>query len=296
LAPNIGETEFWMRSALLYKPLVAYFALSYVISWSILLLGAMLAPGSPLGILASTFGPLLAALALTLAEAGWGGVRALLGRATRWRVPVRWYALVLLGYGLVCLSAVGLTSLAGGFSPDLGKLQHLPDGAPLSLLPVMFLLILVVGGPLGEEFGWRGYALPRLQAGRGVLAASLVLGVLWAGWHVPLFWLPPSAQFGLVQGSGNYAFFIAQFFLRGVLLSVFFTWLYNSTKGNLLLPILLHASINTWDAWIDPFDRGALPMFFPFKDVVLVGVAVIVVRWTGARRLSGAPIVSPARS
>ena len=75
-----------MRSALLYKPLVAYFALSYVISWSILLLGAMLAPGSPLGILASTFGPLLAALALTLAEAGWGGVRALLGRATRWRV------------------------------------------------------------------------------------------------------------------------------------------------------------------------------------------------------------------
>src|SRR5207244_4355031 len=139
-----------------------------------------------------------------LAEAGWGSVRALLGRATRWRVPVRWYALVLLGYGLVCLSAVGLTSLAGGFSPDLGKLQHLPDGAPLSFLPVMFLLILVVGGPLGEEFGWRGYALPRLQAGHGALAASLLLGILWAGWHLPLSsyvgsWTPAAQRVALAE-------------------------------------------------------------------------------------------------
>ena len=193
------------------------------------------------------------------------------------------------------MSAVGLTALLGGFSPDICKLQHLPDGAPLTFLPVLFLLILVVGGPLGEVLGWLGYALPRLQAGHGALASSVVLGLLWAGWHLPLFWLPPSAHFGMVQGNGSYAFFIAQMFLRGVLLSVFFTWLYNSTKGNLLLPVLLHASINTWDAWINPFDRAALPMFLLFEDLVLVGLAVIVVRWTGALRLSHTPIVSPAR-
>ena len=92
-----------------------------------------------------------------------------------------------------------------------------------------------LGGPLGEEIGWRGYALPRLQQRFGMAAGSIVLGVLWALWHWPVFFIPGLDQYG--QAFVPYILYVTA-------LSVAFAWLYNNTAGSLLLAVLMHTAVN----------------------------------------------------
>lgn len=119
-----------------------------------------------------TFLPALAAIVLSGTQGGWSGVRALLGRAGRWRFGAAWYVAALALTVVLDLAALALSTLLGSPVGALGPLQL--------QLPLPF-------APLGEEFGWRGYALPRLQRRMAALPASLVLGVIWAGWHLPYF-------------------------------------------------------------------------------------------------------------
>jgi len=102
---------------------------------------------------------------------------------------------------------------------------------------VNFLAVLLIGGPLGEEAGWRGYAQPALQAHWGVLPSGLAVGALWGLWHLPLFLIP-----GTPQSTIPFALYLAQAVPLGILL----TWLYQGSGGSLLLVALFHASINTW--------------------------------------------------
>src|SRR5215210_5653122 len=129
-------------------------------------------------------GPLLAALAVVGYEAGGGGRRALLDQLLRWRARGRWYAVALLGPVAGVVAAYGLWAATGGPPPPAEALAQWP------LLPVFFVYILLFGGGVDEEVGWRGFALPRLQARYGPLVASLVLGVFWAGWHIPAWFTP----------------------------------------------------------------------------------------------------------
>jgi membrane protease YdiL (CAAX protease family) len=277
-----------VKSLILRRPLLSYMALAYAFAWSIFLYVGMVAPGSPL-FLASTFGPLFAALVVTGAAAGWRGVRELLGRATRWRVGLGWYAIVLLGPGLVVLLALGIGAVVSGVPLDLARLGSLPNGSPWYFVPVLFVLIFFVGGPLGEEFGWRGFALPKLLERRSALRASLILGVLWASWHLPLFWLPGSAQFRNVHETGVdiYAFWLGDFFISTTLLSVLFTWIYNSASQSMLFPLLFHTALNTWNGWLAPVQDPALNRTFQVAtDVVLLCIVLVVVWSTGATRLS----------
>ncbi len=155
---------------------VVFFALAYVISWSLWLPGVLggLSPGSPfvLALLLGACGPSLAGLLLTGLREGRLGLGGLLGRLLKWRVGWQWYAAVLLGTPALGLLAVALHGAFGGppltFSPAL----------PWFFLPVALLLGLL-GGPLNEEIGWRGYALPRLQAERDALSSGIVLGLVW---------------------------------------------------------------------------------------------------------------------
>lgn len=223
-------------------PLRTYFLLAFAGSWLTLLpvllgkdgfgLFAFPVPTMPVAILMPFLGPTLAALVITALSEGQAGVGRLLRRYQIWRVGWQWYLLVLFGPPLLLL--LGATALFGS-TPLLALTQQWPRFFTDYLANLPFILIL--GGPLGEEPGWRGFALPRLQARYGALAGSLILGVLHGLWHLPLFFI-----------AGAYApFTIAGLllFVLGVLFNaIIWTWIFNNTQGSLLLVTLLHAAVN----------------------------------------------------
>jgi membrane protease YdiL (CAAX protease family) len=222
--------------------------------------GRVALPVPPLALLAiGGVGPTLAAVALAALEGGRAGVRALLARAARWRVPLRWYAVALLGPVGVVVTAF-LLGLALG-----GPLPPAPPAAVWSSLPLLALVFLVLA--LLEEIGWRGYAQDRLQRRLGVLAASLVVGLIWAVWHLPQWWIPETGQ----AAKWSFAVFAAGTVAQAVALA----WLYNGALRSVLLVALAHAAINLapepWAAaWrlMPEAERG------PYPSVLIAAVWV----------------------
>jgi uncharacterized protein len=159
-------------------PLIAFFVLAYAFSWWPWPLYALgLSPGAIVG-----FGPFLAAVVVLALAGGKAGVMILLRRMVRWRVAPLWYAAALLLPVAIALGATVLNVLLGARPPSSAELGVWPR-----LIPTYFLLLLIPGiGGAWEDPGWRGYALPKLQVGRTALLASLILGVVWAFWHLPL--------------------------------------------------------------------------------------------------------------
>ena len=215
-------------------PLVAFFALAYGISWVMLLIlyGLLRLPAA-LVILLQTLGPTLAALMTVGALEGTAGRRGLIARVRIWRVARRRYLFALVVIPVVCL----LTALAlPGAFVGLG-------GQSAVKLAIQFLAVVVVGflsGPLFEEPGWRGFALPRLQARIGALRGTLLLGVLWAAWHLPQYLVPEWAN----ENGGVTPILVVTFLLFVVAIAPIMTWLYNSTRGSLFLVMLAHSAIN----------------------------------------------------
>ena len=125
----------------------------------------------------------MAAFIITGATEGGAGIRRLLRRIVLWQVGLRWYLFALIG--IPAITVAGAVLLPG----VLASFQ-MPAFTLLLTYSVSFVVSLLIGGPLGEEIGWRGFALPRLQRLQGPMVASLVLGVLWAFWHLPYFWMP----------------------------------------------------------------------------------------------------------
>jgi membrane protease YdiL (CAAX protease family) len=143
-----------------------------------------------------------------------------------WRVGVRWWVAILL-VSILGAGAVGMSVLLGGDSPDVTV--TIPGGVAL------FVFFLFPGSAGGEEIGWRGFALPHLQAARSALGASLVLGVVWGVWHLPLY---------LVGTEIRPLSLFAPWVLLTVAVSVIYTWIYNGTGGSLLMVLLFHAASN----------------------------------------------------
>jgi membrane protease YdiL (CAAX protease family) len=233
------------REGLLARhPLVFFFIIAYAGSWLVwmpLVLSergtAFLPFNSPL--LAAAFpvgiflGPFLSAFAMTGATEGRAGVGRLLRRFVLWRVGLRWYLFALLG--VPALFVLSVIVLPGGLASFQG--QGLASLAPLPLLS-LFVYVFFLGGPLGEEPGWRGFALPRLQRLHGPLVGSLILGPLWAFWHLPIFWVPswnfPPTLLNIVL-----------YVISAISFTIVMTWVFNNTKGSLLIAVLMHASFNT---------------------------------------------------
>src|SRR5206468_8184082 len=118
----------------------------------------------------------------------------------------------------------------------LASFQGLAALAPLPSL-VLFVYVFFLGGPLGEELGWRGFALPRLQRRYGPLVGSLILGPIWAFWHLPVFWIP----------AWNYPptiLNIVMFVIAAIAFTIVMTWVFNSTKGSLFIAVLVHTSFD----------------------------------------------------
>jgi membrane protease YdiL (CAAX protease family) len=197
-------------------PLITFFVLAYVLAW-----GAI--PWQSFG----AYAPLLAALIVIPISQGWAGLRELGFRIIRWRVRWYWYV-VAIGLPLaVHLATVGLRVAAGAGVPSLAF-----SSMTSFLLVFAVRLINPVDGPMGEEPGWRGFALPGLQVTLSPLLATLILAALITGWHLPLFFL---------EEGGLEPSFILTAALTTVAVTFWYTWLFNHTGGSVLMVIVAHS-------------------------------------------------------
>jgi uncharacterized protein len=212
-----------------------YFVLTFVVTWG----GSALAlqgdfavadmPSTLLRVLllaAATFAPSLVAIALTAYESGLTGVRALLSRLFRVCVAMRWYVFALCYEAVIAVVALCVLYLY------TGKLPLFRSGPDWRFAAGLAIGVVVQAG---EEIGWRGYALPRLGRRFGFAHASLVLGIIWALWHLPLYYNTSAEVYGQS---------FPTFVLLVVAMSVVMTWLYVNTNGSLLLAALMHWAVN----------------------------------------------------
>jgi membrane protease YdiL (CAAX protease family) len=218
-----------IRSFVTRHPLVMYFGLAYAFAWSPWLLYATV-PNFPSGI-QLTFGPFLAAVTVSALTGGWAGVKAYLRGLLRWRASVHRYALALALPVVLALVTGSLNVLFGAAQPSSAQLAGITAFFP------GFALMLLPMSPAVEELGWRGYAQPRLQAERSALTASVIVGILHTAWHLPLFLVPTSDQ-----SQANTPF--VAFLIFTVAFNVLVTWLYNSTRGSVVIAMIFHASID----------------------------------------------------
>ena len=196
------------------------------------------------------------------------GVRRVLRRLVQGRIGLRWY-LAVLALAMLAPLAVGVSILMGGDTPVVDN----------TIFGVLFLFAFMIfpGSALGEEIGWRGFVLPRMQARHSALKASLLIGILWAPWHLPL-WLTGS--------EGHPISLYVPFVVAVVASSVFYTWLYNNTGGSLLIVVLYHAASNLpITVLITPLgSQMAQPFLIYVALTVIAAVAVVIA--TGAENLS----------
>ena len=254
-------------------PLVAFFVLAFGITWVV---WVPRASGAPLGVVgqAWTWVPAIAALLAAALTGGGTALGELGGRLVRWRVGWQWYAGVILGPAAFSLAVAGLYSLLGG-SWAAALPPVLLGEAPLVMLPV-FLIILTITDGLGEELAWRGFALPRLLLRHNALVASLILGVLWALWHLPLIW---------TEGASMYQQPLWLILVDIPANSVIFTWVFLHTRGSVLLAMLLHGAANLFSVSPNVISAGdlTLPLLAVAAKWLLIVVLILVAGPTLAR-------------
>lgn len=261
--------------ALARHPLVSYFLITFVFSWLVFLPGPLTYYGV-LGLgpqligylaIAGLLGPTLAGFVMSAATGGAAGVGDLLRRMVLWRVGVGWYLFALLGIPAVMVLATIVLRPGALASFDI-------SAQPFSLsYLIAFVSIALIGGPLLEEPGWTGFAQPRLQRLHGPLLGGLILGVLWALWHL-LGFLIPSQSFTDIPPRGTVLDFVV-FCLALVGLRLVIVWVVNSTRGSVLMAVLTHAS---WNA----FYSAALIGLFPVRSVLGSYLNLTIAAWAMA--------------
>jgi CAAX protease family protein len=238
-------------------PLLVFFPLAFLLSWYPYVLGKTHLVKTSGGM--NPLGVMVAAIVAAAVCYGGQGVKQLLGRYFRWRIGWSNYVIaLLLPAFLVSLSAL-LNLLFGASRPTGAQLPLWPE-----MLPRFIFIFLFIG--LGEETGWRGFALTELQKRFSPLAASVIVGVVWATWHIPLIGVEFQGQ-------------IIPAFLLGIMsASVLSTWLFNRAKGSLLPLPLFHAAVNTTGA-------GYVFRMFTASDLTRMWW-IFVVLWMAAAVLS----------
>ena len=263
-----------LSSVVKRHPIITFFVLAYAFAWII---------ESPLVFLTDSVTdtqvlvvqilsanvPSVLAIVLTAIVFGRGALRKLLGQLLIWRVNPLWYLGVVLGPVALVGGTVGLNTLLGGPALSLGM--------PLLGVAIFFAISIFPGSSLGEEIGWRGYVLPRLQSRMSALSAALLIAPFWGLWHLPLW---------LNGASGHTPLIYAGFVLSAFALSVLLTWVYNSTGGSLLMVVLLHATINLPISLLydDLGGRVTVPVLLYFGLMVVAAIVVVIV--AGPKHLS----------
>ena len=214
--------------------IIIFFVLTFVLSWFPWYAG--IAPE------VMTMGPSIAAFIVVLILGGWRGFVDLLRPFGRWRASLGIWVLAIFGPGILYLLGLGVNVLMDGEAPPFIMIRE-----ELNLLPLYLVMVVLMpwNGPVGEEFGWRGYALPKLQNKYGPLIASLVIGTIWGIWHLPSFFAPQGVVGAIAAAIGMV--FIIPYTLGTIANSIFMTWVYNKSKASALIAgIIWHAAINFW--------------------------------------------------
>jgi membrane protease YdiL (CAAX protease family) len=242
-------------------PAGAFFAATLAISWGLWTLAyftlgggetmteGMMIPGA--------FGPALAAALVTVLRGD--SLRAWAAQIVDWRIPKRWYLVAL---GVPALGATGASAvyaLGGGPVATERVLQMLP------MAPVLILVTALIGGG-NEEPGWRGFALPQLTETYSAFTASLAIGVVWAIWHFPLFFMGAPR---MLSGS------LPLYTVLVLAFSVLLTWAYESTGGSVLLAVLFHGAINTSMSFV-PIPRSAIEEYGLLVDLAIVTAVLAI--------------------
>ena len=260
-----------ITSAVKRHPLGTFFGLTFALTWATMVLWLQ---GGGEDIPWFTFGPMLAALIVTMLVGGRAGLMALLHRQVQWRVSIGWYA-VAIGLPIALeLVTVALNVAMGAHAPTWDGMRPWPTILGMTALYAVF------SGPLGEELGWRGFALPRLLgrfAARpyGALVASLILGVIHAAWHLPL----------LLIGEQD-----VPSLLGPIVAAILITWLFQHVRGSVLLVVLFHAAVQNSGRFLSPLFTGAdATQQHWLRLAVWAAVVVVIVLVAGPARLTRTP-------
>lgn len=253
--------------------LVVFFVLAYALSWwPWPLYAAGVAPAPFLEV-----GPLLAALLVISLADGRAGLRELGSRVLRWRVRWYWYA-VALGFPLVIRAVAAALNV--GLGAPVPVLTQLAWSGFLMVFAVRLINPMEV--PMGEEPGWRGFALPALQANHSPLTATLILGVLASGWHLPLVFVGLLGPIGLIGT---------------VAVTFIYTWLFNRSGGSVLMTLLFHAmegSISFGDLGFAGADLTRMEYLYTFT-LVIAAVGVIALDRTAWQRAPNGAVLEQLR-
>jgi CAAX protease family protein len=249
-------------------PLVFFFTLTCLLTWGWDMLSWALALGPPRILnIVSASAPTVVAFLILAITSGKPGVLRLLRRYVRWRVGVQWYLVAVIGVAVLIFLSMAVVPgvLAEFVAPDWSFV-------PFYLSSFVFVLFLPPGGPLLEEGGWRGFALPRLQRLHGPLVGTLILGALWSVWHLDLF-------FGPIAGSNPDASFVSVgiafvlFTIGEIGLSVIITWILNNCRGSVLMAILAHGAQDTAIPFLALFPATSL--YYEVVGFQGMGVAIV---------------------
>ena len=258
------------------RTLKVFFALAFGFTWGIAVLLILftdqieaifgeLSGTHPLFILA-VYSPGFAGLFLVWRHYGLAGLRSYLRRLTLWRMPAPWWVFLVLGIPVLFYIGAGIKGTIGDpfpFSPWYG------------VLPAMLTALFI--GPI-EELGWRGVALPLLQRRFAPLWAGLILGVIWALWHVPAF---------LLSGTPQSAWSFPAYFIAVVAISVILTPMFNAARGSLLVAALFHFQANN-PAWPDAQPWDTLVFSVAAVAIVVLNRATMLTRGSGATEVLNA--------
>jgi membrane protease YdiL (CAAX protease family) len=227
-------------------------------------------------LIAMGYMPTVAAILVARWTGGKKAVRGLLRKLLIVRVGLGWYIFAIFGLAVIYVVVILLhNSLAGSRAlPILSA--NTPPLPPLQLALSLVPMFIVIGIVNGEELAWRGFALPRLQAKYNALTSSLILGVIWALFHLPLFFT--------VTGSSQADWPFSSFLVATLAMSVLYTWMFNNTRGSVFMAYLFHAAANTWSQVFSMDHANALVGWI--LAGVLVLAALIVLALTGAEDLS----------
>lgn len=252
-----------------------YFLLAFGITWLIWSPGIL----STLGLIelplpfivfffVGTWGPFLAATWMINRAEGWNGLKRFWKRGLNYRIPWVWLLIIVAVALLVSGAPLGIHLLFGGAAPEGGLWRQ-----PWMIAPVFATYFLTGGG--NEEWGWRGYALDRLQSRLDPTVASIVLGLIWGCWHIPLFF---------IEGTGQYHMSLLVFVVAAPGTSILHTWVYNKTGRNLLAAWLLHAALGTaWEvfpivqAQVEGYQRVYI---YDLVAAVVIALLVVVIGGT----------------
>jgi len=255
-----------------------FFALAFAWAWGMGFAATQVKAYSPglnvaLMIVAG-FGPSLAGIAVVAIFSSPAGLRDWTRRCLNWRVGWHWFVLAFLAPPVLMVCALAVNATLVGEFPTLPASGHIP------LAIANFGLVLLIGGPLGEEFGWRGYLMPAMTAKLNWRAASLLIGVVWGVWHLPLFYMADTAQSQMAM----------PIFMLNILAgSVVFGWLFERTLGSVLPALVLHTSLNAWAGIlaIVPTAATGRPYALVTGLLVLIAAALLFTPASGkSQRLS----------